>query len=369
MEIDADRKERESPSDAGDLRLEVAAAIERSRSLEFGASKRTRPPFDGWATERESRVIAASELVVSRALRASNDVTAYVYASVDGTICRRWSRDTRLLHAMDGVYSAPGFVFSEEFVGVNGVGSVIETRKPIVVTNNDHVLPDFAAFTCVGSPVRDPWGKFQGVLCGVHYGHDFRSTPRDLLLASTQQLSDFIRERLFDDSTIRLRLMMQQFLSAKQGRGGVAIVGKDFVLGDRKVLALLVPPADDVLDEVRANGTLGEVHQVQVNLDESTIAVRLECIEFDGERYVAVFAPKSLRDRATLDSAEKGTARAPAGDGKSQGAANPGGSRSLAALESQLIEEALIRHNGNVSAVARELRISRTTVYRKAKLV
>ena len=42
-------------------------------------------------------------------------------------------------------------------------------------------------------------------------------------------------------------------------------------------------------------------------------------------------------------------------------------SQSLRAAEIRLVEDTVARHNGNISAAARELGITRTTLYRKLR--
>lgn len=57
---------------------------------------------------------------------------------------------------LNGIDLAPGFDFSEGFVGTNGVGTVIETHRPIYVEGPAHFQERFLRYVCAGAPILHP---------------------------------------------------------------------------------------------------------------------------------------------------------------------------------------------------------------------
>lgn len=92
-----------------------------------------------------------------------SDAHSHVLARVDS------GRDAASL--LNGIDLAPGFDFSEGFVGTNGVGTAIETRRPIFVAGPAHFQERFLDVVCAGAPIIHPiTGHLEGVIdltCGL----------------------------------------------------------------------------------------------------------------------------------------------------------------------------------------------------------
>jgi sigma-54 dependent transcriptional regulator, acetoin dehydrogenase operon transcriptional activator AcoR len=55
-----------------------------------------------------------------------------------GLVLSRMCNDTTLLRALDRVYLAPGFAFSEREAGTNGLGLALADRTPSLVRADEH---------------------------------------------------------------------------------------------------------------------------------------------------------------------------------------------------------------------------------------
>ena len=61
-----------------------------------------------------------------------------VLAAEDGRVLDRRVGDSALRAALDGVFLDCGYVWSEQNVGTNAIGTAIERRRPIVVRGHEH---------------------------------------------------------------------------------------------------------------------------------------------------------------------------------------------------------------------------------------
>jgi transcriptional regulator of acetoin/glycerol metabolism len=73
-----------------------------------------------------------------------------------GLVLSRMCNDTTLLRALDRVYLAPGFAFSEREAGTNGLGLALADRTPSLVRADEHYCTGLWGYTCAAVPVADP---------------------------------------------------------------------------------------------------------------------------------------------------------------------------------------------------------------------
>ena len=88
-----------------------------------------------------------------------------VVADNHAQVLDRRETDRALTAPLDRLEFAPGFVFAEESVGTNGVGSAIAEGKSFLVQGSGHFSDIFTGFACAGAPVLDPKsGRMLGVV-------------------------------------------------------------------------------------------------------------------------------------------------------------------------------------------------------------
>lgn len=76
-----------------------------------------------------------------------------------GTIVMREVNEPRQRDALDNAFAAEGFDFSETSIGTNGLGTVIEERKPVLVRGSEHYSTALEALTCAGTPIFEPFSR------------------------------------------------------------------------------------------------------------------------------------------------------------------------------------------------------------------
>lgn len=110
----------------------------------------------------------------------SGEPVSMMLTDADGVVLSRLSGDRSLLAALDEVYLAPGFAYSEREVGTNGLGLALADRVPTLVRADQHYALNLSTFTCAAVPVLDPVsGRLEGSVNLTTWSH----SSSDLLLA------------------------------------------------------------------------------------------------------------------------------------------------------------------------------------------
>jgi sigma-54 dependent transcriptional regulator, acetoin dehydrogenase operon transcriptional activator AcoR len=153
-----------------------------------------------------------------------------VVADNHAQVLDRRETDRALTAPLDRLEFAPGFVFAEESVGTNGVGSAIAEGKSFLVEGSEHFSDVFTGFACAGAPILDPKsGRILGVVdltCPAPDAHP-------LMLLTALRVARMIEQRLIDESNVREKLVLQEFLrKQRRVRGPVVFVGPRSMLSN-----------------------------------------------------------------------------------------------------------------------------------------
>ncbi|MBO0835625.1 MAG: hypothetical protein J2P28_08915 [Actinobacteria bacterium] len=87
-----------------------------------------------------------------------------VLADARGQIVARRAPDRGVMRWLDDVGLVPGFLFSEEAVGTNAIGTAIVEYGPYVTAAEEHYSEAFARTGCAGAPIIDGVGELAGVV-------------------------------------------------------------------------------------------------------------------------------------------------------------------------------------------------------------
>ena len=265
---------------------------------------------------------SAADPILSRLSERLSDLdTGVLLADHNAVILRRWVADNSILSLLDSVNSDVGFNISEDLVGTNGVGTVIETGRAIQISGPEHLATSLGTFTCVGAPVHHPiTRRLEGVItlsCMSDASHPLL-TP---LLTSTAQ---DIEHRMLEQSSIRERLLLNAYIvSSKQKRAPIAAVGRDLFLAGPQVTELLRDVDQAMLWEyvrATASGSLADDSQFDMFREKFRVA-RCEAVESEGE-VIGTIIEFEVPRRESMGSPVVAHVRSPA--------ALPGKSASLA---------------------------------------
>jgi transcriptional regulator of acetoin/glycerol metabolism len=180
----------------------------------------------------------AADPVLSRLAEELAGLNAGVLLSDhEAIVVQRWVSDAGILPLMDRINSNVGFCISEESIGTNGVGSVIEHDGPIQISGPEHLAEALRPFTCVGVPVHHPvTRRLEGVItmnCRATSGNPLL-TP---LMSSTAQE---VESRLLAQASTSERQLLDEYLVAiGSRRAPVAAVGQDIFIAGPKVTELI----------------------------------------------------------------------------------------------------------------------------------
>jgi sigma-54 dependent transcriptional regulator, acetoin dehydrogenase operon transcriptional activator AcoR len=73
---------------------------------------------------------------------------------VRGQVVDRRAADTGILARLDRIGLAPGFLYSEDLIGTNAIGTAITQQSPSVVTGTEHFADALTRWSAL--PPRSP---------------------------------------------------------------------------------------------------------------------------------------------------------------------------------------------------------------------
>ncbi|WP_066299601.1 helix-turn-helix domain-containing protein [Arthrobacter luteolus] len=134
------------------------------RSQEYGVSAETVDP--AWAGEIPDDSLfyqCGQEVLAGLQQSLANEPLSLMLTDADGLVLNRFSGDPALLRALDRVYLAPGFAYSERLAGTNGLGLALADKAPTLVRAEEHYSASLRTYTCAAAPVLDPvTGSLEG---------------------------------------------------------------------------------------------------------------------------------------------------------------------------------------------------------------
>jgi sigma-54 dependent transcriptional regulator, acetoin dehydrogenase operon transcriptional activator AcoR len=273
------------PVDRGVVREPILASWWRSRDWHVAAN-RLDLSYLG-APDLDTILARAAEPVL-RHLHEQLDgqPISIILTDATGLVLRRLTGDRDLERQLDAIMLTPGFSYSEEVVGTNGIGTALESGGPAHVFGHEHYAERLEGMACAGVPLRDPLsGKTLGVI-------DLTCWRRDadpLMLSLVKSTADQLGQALTETSNGRDLRLLQEYTRACRHTGGIVLaLGNDVVmLNDhaRRALspadqaALISQASETLAAEAVAAGTRGRWRQaggVTVDLPSGAVA-RMFC--------------------------------------------------------------------------------------------
>jgi transcriptional regulator of acetoin/glycerol metabolism len=203
-------------------------------SLEFADRE-----FDG-----ESRLVRAAQGVLDRLATELDDTrTCVILADTDARILDRRMGMSSLSRGLDRVSAFPGVVYDEARAGTNGLGTVVEERRPVAVRGAEHFAEQLKSFTCVGVPIVHPiTGAFEGILDLTCLASETNALMLPLLLEASRE----VREHLLAESSASEQALLASFLQVtRRTRHPVVCLNDQIVITNDAARGL--DPADYAL--------------------------------------------------------------------------------------------------------------------------
>ena len=223
----------------GVVRDTILASWNRSREWNIDVDGAALSAFD---TESDSLLVRAARPVLdSVADELAGEPVSVILTDADGVVLERRTGDSSLSQALDRIWLAPGFSYSEKFVGTNGIGTALEGRGPAEVFGHEHYVEPLAQFACSGAPV---WHPVNGKLLGVVDLTCWREDAGRFMSTAVARIARQIETALMDQSGPRELALLHDYLTAcRRSNGAVFAVSPDLVMSNDRAREL-IDPAD-----------------------------------------------------------------------------------------------------------------------------
>jgi transcriptional regulator of acetoin/glycerol metabolism len=254
---------------------DIARSWERSRLYGIEASQSPMLPYEPELIDSDSRICRTARPVLDQfAQMLGGTNTLLVLADREARGVDTWIGNPAMTAFLDSVCAHPGFRWAEDVAGTNGIGTPVETSRPIYIAPGEHFLDSLKPLTCAGVPVRNPLtGRLDAVINLTSSGNE----PNPVLLPFAIEIARRVQERLYDESTVEERLLLRHFLTMTRNTNRpIVVVSPEMMLAN--------PPATKLLDRVpqavlwdHAAAAVAEgaatVHSLSV-FDEQELSIR-----------------------------------------------------------------------------------------------
>jgi sigma-54 dependent transcriptional regulator, acetoin dehydrogenase operon transcriptional activator AcoR len=199
----------------------------------------------------------------------------------NGLVLNRLTADHDLERHLDGVKLAPGFNYSEELVGTNGIGTALEAGRPTHVFGHEHYAEKLEGLACAGVPIHHPiTGKTVGVIDLTCW----RKNADPLLVALVKSTAGQITQALLNGSSNREFSLLEEYVRACRRTGGIVLaIGNDVVMMNDYARRIL-DPADQAALIGQAAEVLARHHAGAVTAELPTgLRARMYCRPIDSD--------------------------------------------------------------------------------------
>jgi sigma-54 dependent transcriptional regulator, acetoin dehydrogenase operon transcriptional activator AcoR len=275
-----------------------------------------------------------------------------VVVDVDGPVDRTDPRANTIARV--------GVDLSERMIGTSAIGAALTELRPVWLHRGEHFYTSNSAYSCAGAPLFGPDGQCVGMLDLTGVEADERPELKHLVAQSARSIENALT--LERPHNLLVRLNWPGRTLGDETDGLVCLDADGWVTGAnqaaRALIAQLAPTSRATAASPPASAPL---HCSEL------FAMPYEMLfEAAGRDAYGQPAPIDVPLWSGLRLHAISLNRAHSNAGVSAQRGTPGGEhRSLRDVESALIRKAVIQARGNVMQAARELGISRATVYRK----
>jgi DNA-binding CsgD family transcriptional regulator len=199
-------------------------------------------PFDPDMDGDGSLARAARPVLDQLASDLAGAVVGVVVADARGHVVDRRVSEARLADRLDRVLLAPGYVYAEEAVGTNGIGTALVERRPLTVEGDEHFADALTAVAGAAAPIADPGS---GQMVGALDLTCLATQANALMLPLATRAARDIEQRLMDDTGLPERLLLHRFLQKRRGAKGPFVLLTDRRMITNAAADRLLAPGDE----------------------------------------------------------------------------------------------------------------------------
>lgn len=206
------------------VRRAIKVSWERSQS----ASVDTDRPAPAFVPPPEQETVltrAAGPVLEALAAELVDEPVSFLLCDADGVVRSRVGGDRGLIKQLESVSLVPGFSYSENQVGTNGIGTALEVGGAILIDGADHYTGNLRRFACAGALVHHP---VSGALLGVVDITTQAQHANPLLLSFAKLAADRIQAAILAEASALDSALLGDYYVACQrsSGGGVIALGK-----------------------------------------------------------------------------------------------------------------------------------------------
>jgi serine phosphatase RsbU (regulator of sigma subunit)/anti-sigma regulatory factor (Ser/Thr protein kinase) len=194
------------------LRAPIMNSWRRCASMGL-SPERIAPPYQA-DLDMDNRLVRAAVPVLERLeSELAGARVGVILADRHGVILRCQAGEKALYKHFEAVRLAPGFTYTEEYVGTHGIATALEERRDFDVFGAEHFAASLQPFVSVGAAVRDPLsGSLEGVVGLTSWcaDADAAMAPR------VRKAAEAIALRLLEERTERERALLQEALRVER---------------------------------------------------------------------------------------------------------------------------------------------------------
>lgn len=250
----------------------------------------------------------------------------------------------RAIHAIARV----GVDLSERSVGTTAIGAALGERAPVWLHRGEHFFNDTAVYSCAGAPLFGPDGACLGMIDVTGVDAPERPELKHLVAQSAQSIEDALV--LARPHALRLHLAWPagwRVAGGGEGAGLLCLDAHGQVTGANATARQMLPVLHGMAHGPLHASDLFALPWAQL---------------FDLAQRQGDAATLPLWSGLRVQVAAQASAQPAPG---ASATASPGTPRSLKAVETDLIHQAVRQAGGRVADAARALGVSRATVYRR----
>lgn len=287
--VTTDHRPTPSISATNDVSTLIAQSWQRSRHAGV-VPDRSSPPRLQFVEDLDlrRRLVQCASPILDR-LHDDLSGTSLSVALTDehAQVMLRRDNDPVLAAKLDSVYFAPGFSYSEEVIGTNGVGTALETGMAVYVDGREHYHEAIHDFTCAGAPIHNPiLGRVEGLIDITSLAREANPLMRQLALGAARDIESALRST----GSAKQQVVLGEFLAACQRRQIAVYSLSCGVFMSNSIGSRLLNPIDEAFLREEAHSLLGPSRITELTLhlpSGGTITVKRNLVE-DGAEVAGV---------------------------------------------------------------------------------
>ncbi|MGW0867172.1 sigma-54-dependent Fis family transcriptional regulator [Streptomyces sp. NPDC002611] len=192
----------------------------------------------------------------------ADDPVSTMITDRNGVVLSRKVSHEGLTTHLNRVRLAPGHVFSERYVGTNGIGTALASGRPVVIAGRQHYVEELREFHCAAVPVLHPTRR---TLLGAFNLTTIRQGSDGMLMAFARSVAAQIEAEIAAITSRRERALFQDYMEACSSvrPGPVLALNRDVVMMNGQLRAAVTGPdhyalldhAREIADHPRLEGT------------------------------------------------------------------------------------------------------------------